>query len=233
MAEEKKEKYFSGLEKGVAIFGLITLLVVLGIYIYNFFNGGLSQDTEIWGQFGDYFGGVLGPVISLLALIAFLVTIYQGKRTLKELQKTTAIQEKQAETQVLNNIYKNIAENLSKSYHLDNGQVSLNEILRLKMINVVEKSGTWELLKYDLFTYTYSLCILSEGLIKYLGPNKKRDYFYVLLKMQLERELEIAQSFFQGIMENYTHKTAMSMLEETQKMLRRAGKLIESEGEND
>lgn len=232
MAKEKKEKNSSWLEKWVGIVGLLAVLIVIGTYLYNF-SGALSQRSDIWAQFGDYFGGVLGPIISLLALIAFLVTIYQGKRTLKELQKTTEIQEKQGEMQVLNNIYKNITETLSKAYQLNSSSITLNDIVRLKKVKVVEEAALWDLLKYDLFTYAYSLCILTEGAIKYLQMNEKRDHFFVLIKMQAERELEIAQSFFQGIMENYTHATAMPMLEETQKMLRRAAKLIESEGEND
>lgn len=39
----------------------ILILVVFGLYYYQFGGSSttLSEDKEIWGQFGDYFGGVL------------------------------------------------------------------------------------------------------------------------------------------------------------------------------
>ena len=33
------------------------------------------KDRAAWAQFGDYFGGILGPIISLFALIALVLTI--------------------------------------------------------------------------------------------------------------------------------------------------------------
>lgn len=58
------------------IVGVITiiLLIVVGLYIWNFHERKLSQDPEEWGQFGDYIGGTLNTTISILnlVLIAYL-----------------------------------------------------------------------------------------------------------------------------------------------------------------
>ncbi len=47
----------------------VAVVVVLIFYAFNFF-GALSSSKEVWGQFGDYVGGLLNPVLSFLALIA-------------------------------------------------------------------------------------------------------------------------------------------------------------------
>ncbi len=40
------------------------------------FKGELSNSQEVWGQFGDYFGGLLNPVLSFFAFCALLCTIH-------------------------------------------------------------------------------------------------------------------------------------------------------------
>ncbi|MBQ1783712.1 MAG: hypothetical protein II007_08675 [Gammaproteobacteria bacterium] len=51
-----------------------------------------ATGAEAWGQMGDYFGGILNPVLSFCALIALLYTIHQQHQELaltrRELEKT-------------------------------------------------------------------------------------------------------------------------------------------------
>lgn len=54
--------------------GAAALIVIL-TYLYQFFGRGFSENTEQWGQFGDYVGGVLNPIIALAALSAILYAI--------------------------------------------------------------------------------------------------------------------------------------------------------------
>jgi|RifCSPhighO2_12_1023870.scaffolds.fasta_scaffold57071_1 hypothetical protein len=49
-------------------------LVLLALYFYKF-HGGLSGDPAVWGQLGDYIGGLLNPFFSFIALLALLYTI--------------------------------------------------------------------------------------------------------------------------------------------------------------
>lgn len=51
----------------------VCALAVYGLYFINF-SGGLSASHEKWGQFGDFVGGLLNPLFSMLALIALLAT---------------------------------------------------------------------------------------------------------------------------------------------------------------
>lgn len=47
---------------------------VAGRYV-SVFSTYVLNDQEKWGQFGDYFGGVLNPILSFFAFIALLVTL--------------------------------------------------------------------------------------------------------------------------------------------------------------
>ncbi|BAN53662.1 MULTISPECIES: hypothetical protein [Pseudomonas] len=53
---------------------LVTLLIILSLYLIVF-NDGLSVSAYKWSAFGSYFGGVLGPVVSLVTLFAVMRTI--------------------------------------------------------------------------------------------------------------------------------------------------------------
>lgn len=78
--------------------GIVISIVVLvvGAFIWNFHDAELAKESDKWGQFGDYIGGTLNPVLAFLSFSALLFTIYiqvkqlnfadeQLKRTLDEL----------------------------------------------------------------------------------------------------------------------------------------------------
>lgn len=50
------------------------IVLVGGMYVANF-SPHLSQSQEKWGQFGDYFGGILNPLLSFCALLGLLMTL--------------------------------------------------------------------------------------------------------------------------------------------------------------
>ena len=64
---------------GVSIFAT---LLVIGGYAHKF-GGPLSAQHELWGQFGDYVGGLLNPIFGFLALIGLLLTIALQSRELR------------------------------------------------------------------------------------------------------------------------------------------------------
>lgn len=50
--------------------------VAMAVYFYwTRFSGPISTDAAVWGQFGDYIGGVLNPTFSFLAFIALIMTV--------------------------------------------------------------------------------------------------------------------------------------------------------------
>ncbi|HGY0992539.1 hypothetical protein [Aeromonas salmonicida] len=56
------------MRKILAISFLI-IIIVWGAYYFNFgVNGDVSHKTDVWGQFGDYVGGVLNPILSFISI---------------------------------------------------------------------------------------------------------------------------------------------------------------------
>jgi hypothetical protein len=99
------EKILSGLQAIVVLAGILVCL-----YLYEFANAGLSPEQEHWGQFGDFFGGTLNPIIGLMTLLALVWTVRlqhqllrEAKRQVKvsedELKRTSEALEKQAALQ--------------------------------------------------------------------------------------------------------------------------------------
>jgi len=88
---------------------LFILLIAAGyfayeavMFYYTDFYLGTKDEFSKWGQFGDYFGGVLNPILSFLALIALLYTIVlQSKElalTREELRRSSKAHEEQSKT---------------------------------------------------------------------------------------------------------------------------------------
>jgi uncharacterized membrane protein len=53
-------------------------LLLVGLYFYRF-PGGLSERPADWGVFGDYLGGVLGPILAFASFIVVLVSLYENR----------------------------------------------------------------------------------------------------------------------------------------------------------
>jgi hypothetical protein len=69
------------------VIGVGTLtLVMLTLYVKTF-GTELSNKQDVWGQFGDFFGGILNPLLSSLALAAVLVTLRVQSQDLKAAQE--------------------------------------------------------------------------------------------------------------------------------------------------
>ena len=99
------------------------------IYFLYFveFHGGFSSNQEKWGQFGDFIGGTVNPVLSFLSLLALVFTVVLQTRQLEnsreellnskeelkatrdELRKSTLAQSELAETANAQARYANIS----------------------------------------------------------------------------------------------------------------------------
>lgn len=61
-------------------FSILAIAIPIYLYINNFYNHTISTDPVYWGVFGDYFGGILNPIISLLTLfVTILIAINISK----------------------------------------------------------------------------------------------------------------------------------------------------------
>lgn len=56
---------------------LVALLIALvALFYVKSFTTQLADNQEVWGQFGDYFGGVLNPILSFFAFCTLVFTVY-------------------------------------------------------------------------------------------------------------------------------------------------------------
>ena len=54
----------------------IIMIIVWGAYYHNFgISGDVSQKTDVWGQFGDYVGGVLNPILSFISIYLLISSL--------------------------------------------------------------------------------------------------------------------------------------------------------------
>ncbi len=88
----KDLKIYRLIEKYLIPIAIILILVVFVFYIIVF-SDGLSNEQGHWGLFGDYFGGILNPILSFITIIVLVFTLRLGYQTLviskEELEKAT------------------------------------------------------------------------------------------------------------------------------------------------
>ena len=85
------ERHLSHILLGILAVAAFAIAVVVAFYVCNF-SSPLSSDTEAWGQFGDYIGGTLNPLLSFLALIGLLFTLWIQSRSLSTARRQMAQQ---------------------------------------------------------------------------------------------------------------------------------------------
>lgn len=62
---------------GAAGAALLVILSVATVYV-SYFSSHIVVNQEKWGQFGDYFGGILNPILSFMAFVAVLYNVKFG-----------------------------------------------------------------------------------------------------------------------------------------------------------
>lgn len=113
---------------------IAAIIILIWQYLINF-GTTPSPNHEDWGAFGDYFGGILNPIIGLCAFLALLFTI---KIQSSELRKTTKTLESQAllwEKQNFESTFFSLLDILRKSL----SDFNLNEYYTKEAIRDLEK----------------------------------------------------------------------------------------------
>lgn len=76
---------------------LIIIIIVIGSVILGFyffqFHENLSDDNGKWGEFGDFFGGVMNPILGFINLFLLSTTLSLQIKSSREQSKNTQTQE--------------------------------------------------------------------------------------------------------------------------------------------
>lgn len=91
----KKAEFNTFLLQLTIAFGGAFALLIFSLYIKQLSSDDFASDR--WGQFGDYFGGILNPIFSFLGLIAIVITLRLQNEQLRDSLKETFNQNKRAD----------------------------------------------------------------------------------------------------------------------------------------
>ncbi|MCF6189785.1 MAG: putative phage abortive infection protein [Cocleimonas sp.] len=72
--------------KTIVVVAAIVSLSAIIFYWYKF-GFGLWDTPEKWGALGDFFGGILNPILAFLSLILLLITLQQNQKALSQNKK--------------------------------------------------------------------------------------------------------------------------------------------------
>ncbi len=134
------------------LLGAVAAMVVQGTYWYKFayLPGAwftLSTDPAVWGQYGDYIGGILNPIFSSLAFSGLVITIVLQARQIDEVRKQANLEEMQrvqstiaARIDLL--LASNIIVNTQEGQNLT--RFASNPLTVFKMISSLGTMALWE-----------------------------------------------------------------------------------------
>lgn len=101
LSKFKNDRMTTILSAGGFALIIIALAVIISLYAFNFGDRRFSTDPDQWGQMGDYFGGMLNPILAFASFMALLYTIKIQSQELRltrdELTKSANAQKESSE----------------------------------------------------------------------------------------------------------------------------------------
>ena len=88
------------LEKYILIFAIILLIVTSLIFSIHFYSFPISDSTTDWGAVGDFFGGVLSPILSFLIIILIIREAVENRKIVSDNKKAQLISQSQINKQI-------------------------------------------------------------------------------------------------------------------------------------
>lgn len=119
---QKKINKYLGERLYIITISVLALFFAALLLAYRLnFDGGLSESRAVWGQFGDFLGGVLNPTlgfVTVLILISNLklqrIALEETRDSLSESNKLTTFQLKASKNQSLENTFFRLLEDFEK-----------------------------------------------------------------------------------------------------------------------
>ncbi|MBL0518510.1 hypothetical protein [Aeromonas caviae] len=95
----------------------LIIIIAWGAYYLNFgIDGDISQKTDVWGQFGDYLGGVLNPILSFISIYLLINSLSLQHRANASLVDEIKRQEKLEEFKKFEFRFFHLIDSLDKTF---------------------------------------------------------------------------------------------------------------------
>ena len=145
------------------------IVLIFAAYVINFYfliGYDVSQKTSVWAEFGDFFGGVLNPILSFLALILLIKSLSLQNEANGNLRKELNNNEKTEKLKSFEYLFFNMIsfqKEIFESFSMevidaDGGINTLNKVKAVIYIeNEVEKMRDSDCEKVDVSQYVDSL----------------------------------------------------------------------------
>lgn len=211
------QKTLGNLIVTVYVIGALALIAYVGFFAF-IQRARLSSDPGDWGTLGDYFGGLLNPVVSFATLVVAYAVWKQQKEELKATKEALEEQAKTAEQQRreqrffdLLNLYERTEESItfteaisasadSSAIHLK-GKAALHRLLAdslPRLIGLFQRHGIKEI-KVDGSSISVSESSLSEAWNKSATASQLDHYFRVVFRLLADSESLLGPQHFQYV----------------------------------
>ncbi len=103
------------------IAAIISIALVVILYIYNFYFSlqySISNDTAVWGQLGDYTGGLLNPILSFISLVLLIKSLRLQNEANLSLRNDLKNSEKTEKSRIFETQFFNMLEAQKTSFDL-------------------------------------------------------------------------------------------------------------------
>jgi len=93
--DPKDEALFRNVVAGLVASALVAFGLLVLLYIWQFGRQGLSPTQDHWGQFGDYLGGTLNPLLGFTSVVLLALTLSEQRKMLAETRRRAVLEELQ------------------------------------------------------------------------------------------------------------------------------------------
>jgi len=88
------------LERIILLSALVAIICVGGVWALKFYTPALTTDQSIWAALGDYFGGILNPILSFLLIILIINEAIDSRKSFLESKILQLKSQKQIDEQI-------------------------------------------------------------------------------------------------------------------------------------
>lgn len=110
------------------IAALSLIFVVSAFYFYNFYiklDYAISGDTAVWGQIGDYFGGILNPILSFISMCLLIKSLRLQNEANESLRKELINSEKTEKIRSFETLFFNMIDSQKMSFGSFNIKITI------------------------------------------------------------------------------------------------------------